>query len=133
MIALHILKLLEDNGFGTIDTDLFFEKLTLDKKGLYITSRGSPLTRLTRKIQAFDIYSRALNDVDGSKKLEELLEFLNESYGQVCDLPIVPPISLTQYKNVAIEPTSGIENAGLDANNRIIYVISGQVRYEISN
>jgi hypothetical protein len=129
MIALHILKLLEDNGFGEIDTDLFFEKLTLDKKGLYITSRGAPLNRSTRKTQAFDIYARGANDTDGYKMLEDVVSFLEEAYGTVCDLPPVPPISIKEYKNCSIQPTSNIENVGLDANNRIIYVVSGQIQY----
>ena len=129
MITLHILQLLQDNGFGVIDTDLFFEKLTLDKKGLYITSRGSSMSRGTRQAQAFDIYARGANDVDGAKKLEQVIEFLKEAYADVCTLPIVPSISLTRYTNCSIQPTSNIESAGLDANNRIIYVISGQINY----
>lgn len=130
MITLHILKLLEDNGFGTIDTNLFFEKLTLDNKGLYISSRGAPLSRGQRKTQAFDIYARGNNDVDPYKQLEEVLAFLEESY-TVCDLPTVPGISSTEYVNCSIQPTSNIENAGLDPGNRVIYVLSGQITYQI--
>lgn len=130
MISLHILKLLEDNNFGTIDVDLFYEKLTLDKTGLYIVSRGTPLTRSTRKTQAFDIYARGSNDVWGANKLDDVLTFLENAYGTVCDLPSVPPISTKQYTNVAITPTSAIENVGLDAENRIIYVLSGIITYD---
>lgn len=129
MITLHILQLLEDNDFGVIDTDLFFEKLGLDKVGLYITSRGSSLSRGTRTTQLFDIYSRGSDDVDGMERLERVLEFLTEAEGTVCDLPAVPGVSTNVYKNVDLEPTSNVENVGLDANNRVIYVISGQVRY----
>lgn len=133
MITLNILKLLEENSFGTIDVDLFFEKLTLGKTGLYIASRGTAMSRGTRRTQAFDIYSRGTTDLDGSKQLEEVLEFLRDAYGTVCDLPTVPGVSDTEYTNVTIEPTGNIENAGLDPNNRVIYVISGLVRYNISN
>lgn len=137
MITLHLLKLLANNGFGTIaltgeeeDADLFFEKLPLDKDGLYIVSRGFPLTRSARTTQQFDIYARLENDVAGAKKLEEVLEFMESAYGTVCELPEVPPISTAKYTNVAIRPTSNIQSAGLDDNDRIIWVISGQVSYK---
>lgn len=131
MITLHILQMLQDEGFGTIDQDLFFEKLTLGKKGLYITSRGSELTRTTRRVQAFDIYARGVNDVDGANTLEDVIELLKEKYGDMCTLPTVPNISDTQYVNVTIEPTGNIESSGLDDNNRVIYVMSGLIRYDI--
>ena len=131
MVTLHLLKLLEENGFGIIDIDLFFEKLTLDKKGLYIVSRGGNISRGSRNVQAFDIYSRGYNDVEGAIKLKEVLNFLQQSYGTVCKLPILSGISETIYDNVAIEVTSNIENVGLDANNKMNYVITGQVTYDI--
>lgn len=136
MITLHILQLLANNDFGVIaltgdeeDATLFFEKLTLDKTGLYIASRGAPKSRGVRTTQAFDIYSRGADDIEGAKVLERAFNFLATAYGEVCDLPVVPGYSETEYKNVSIQPTSNIENVGLDANNRIIYVISGQVQY----
>lgn len=129
MITLSFLKLLENNGFGTIDTDLFFQKLTLDKKGLYISNIGDPYTRGQRKTQSFELYARGINDVDGYKKLEDVLDFLQASYSTVCTLPPVPPITTKEYKNVTILPLSTITNVGLDANNRIIYSITGQIIY----
>ena len=33
MITLHIAKLLEDEGFGIIDQDLFWEEMPLDSNG----------------------------------------------------------------------------------------------------
>jgi hypothetical protein len=129
MITLHILKLLEDNGFGTIDTDLFFEKLTLDKTGLYIASRGTALIRGSRRVQAFNIYARSDNDIDGIRKLADVQQFFEDSTEEHCTLPPVPPISEREYTNVTIEPISSIENVGLDANNRIIYVLTAQVIY----
>lgn len=132
MIALHILKLLEEAGFGTIDVDLFYEKLTLQKEGLYITSRGAPMSRGSMTTQSFDIYARADDDIKGAKALEDVLQYLEDAYGEVCDLPILPGISTTEYKNCSIRPTSNISSAGLDAKNRIIYVISGQVQYNIN-
>lgn len=134
MITLHILQLLADNGFGTIDTDLFWEEIPLDEKGevkdgIWILSRGAPLTRGTRNIEAFDIYSRYANKVTGSQKLEDILSFLGGAYGTICDLPEVSGHSNNEYKKVAIQPTSNIENAGVDANGKVVRVISGQIIY----
>lgn len=129
MITLSFLKLLEDNDFGVIDNDLFFQKLTLDKKGLYIADIGDSLTRGQRRTQSFELLARGNNDTDGYKMLSDILDFLRESYSEVCELPAVPPISSTEYTNVTILPTSTITNVGLDANNRIIYSITGQIIY----
>ena len=134
MIALHILKLLEDEGFGTIDTDLFFEEAPLDgqgkpKQGVWIVERGTTVSRLNHRVQNFDIYSRYTNKLTGYKKLEAILDFLQEAYGDVCELPAVPPYSSTVYENVSIEPTSSVENVGTDENDKIVRVISGIVRY----
>ena len=134
MIALHILKLLEDEGFGTIDTDLFFEEAPLDgqgkpKQGVWIVERGTAVSRLNHRVQNFDIYSRYTNKLTGYKKLEAILDFLQEAYGDVCELPAVPPYSSTVYENVSIEPTSSVENVGTDSNDKIVRVISGTVRY----
>lgn len=134
MIALHILKLLENEGFGTIDTDLFFEEAPLDgqgkpKQGVWIVERGTSVNRFNTQTQNFDIYSRFSNKLTGYKKLEAILNYLQEAYGEVCELPAVPPHSSTVYDNVRIEPTSSVENVGTDIDNKIVRVISGTVQY----
>lgn len=134
MIALHILKLLENEGFGTIDSDLFFEEAPLDgqgkpKQGVWIVERGTSVNRFNTQTQNFDIYSRYTNKLTGYKKLEGILDFLQEAYGEVCELPAVPPYSSTVYENVRIEPTSSVENVGTDVDNKIVRVISGIVQY----
>lgn len=40
MITLSLLKFIENNGLGVIDQDLFWQKLTLDKVGIYIADIG---------------------------------------------------------------------------------------------
>lgn len=135
MIALHILKLLADEGFGTIDTDMFFEEAPLNgqgvpKEGVWIVERGTDVTRFTTQTQNFDIYARYTNKTTGYKKLEAILDYLQEAYGDVCELPTVPPYSTTEYKNVRITPTSSVENVGTDENNKVVRVISGSVQYE---
>lgn len=134
MVTLHILKLLENNGFGVIDQDLFFEEASLDgngdpKEGLWIVTRGSAVNRYSVTVQAFDIYSRYANKLTGYKKLEDILHFLQAAYGEVCELPTVEPYSNTIYKNVRLTPTSGVENVGADENNKIVRVISGEVQF----
>ena len=128
MITLSLLKYLEDKGFGTIDKDLFFQKLTLDRKGIYIANVGDAQSRGMRRTQSYEIYSRGSTDVDGYKKLSDIMDFLNESYG-VCQLPAVPPVTDTGYENVTIMPPSTISNVGMDANNRIVYSLSGTINY----
>ena len=135
MVTLHIAKLLEDEGFGTIDTDLFWEDVPVNKngvpkEGVWIVPRGAALTRLNSTLQSFDIYSRYTNKVTGSKKLEDILDYLQEAYSDVCELPAVPPYSSTRYYDVQIEPVSGIENVGTDEQDKVVRVISGQIKYK---
>lgn len=133
MITLHIAKLLEDEGFGTLDTDIFWEDMPLDssgnaRDGLWVVPRGSPYGRLV-KTQAFDIYARYANKVTGSKKLEDILDYLQEAYGTVCELPTVPPYSDTRYYDVIIVPTSSVENVGVDEQDKVLRVVSGEITY----
>lgn len=134
MITLSILREIQQAGFGTIDTDLFLEEASLKsdgkpKDGLWIVTRGSGVSRVNTEIQSFDIYSRYANKLTGHIKLESLLEWLQEAYGDVCTLQAVPPYTTQTYKNVRIFPTSSIENAGMDENGKIVRVISFEVYF----
>lgn len=135
MITLHIAKLLADEGFGTLDSDIFWEDMPVDSRGnpidgVWIVPRGAPLTRFDVCTQSFDIYSRHRNKVTSSRKLEDILEYLQTAFEEVCELPQVPPHSLTQYYDVVITPVSGIENVGTDENEKVIRVISGEVKFK---
>lgn len=130
MITLHILQLLEDEGFGTIDATsdgLFWEKLPLEVTGVAIYSRGSALSRGTRKVQQFDLYSRGENDLLGADKLEKIQEFINSNF-VVCDLPLTTN-SNKQYSAVTLEVTSSVENLGLDENDRLIFRLGVEAKY----
>lgn len=136
MITLHMCKWLEEEGIGTLDTDIFWEDATLNsdgkpKDGIWVVARGSALTRFDTNIQQFDIYSRYSNKITGSQKLELVLETIKEAYGEVCELPTVPPYSDTVYDNVRLRPVSGIESVGLDEQGKIVRVISGEIQYNI--
>jgi len=130
MITLSFLKLLEDEGFGTIDVDLFFQKLTLDKKGIYIADLGNVVPQGTRDVQGYELLARGSSDVDGYKKLTEIRNFLITNRHEICDLQAVPLITSKVYTNIDIEKPSTITNVGLDAQNRIIYSMTGSIIYK---
>lgn len=129
MITLHFLQLLANNGLGTIDTDLFFQKLTLDEVGVYITNIGDPSPRGQRTVQSYELLARGENDLDGGVKLDNIRDFLIASYSGVCELPAVPDLSDKIYKNVTLTRPSTITTVGLDANNLTIYSITGSIIY----
>lgn len=138
MISLHIAQLLADEGFGTLDTDIFWEEMPIDptgnpKDGIWVVTRGAPLSRFNVTQQSFDIYARYANKLTGSQKLEAVLDRLQEAYSDVCELPTVEPHSSTVYTNVRIRPTSGIENVGSDEQDKVVRVISGEVQYNKLN
>ena len=130
MITLSFLKLLENEGFGTIDIDLFFQKLTLDKKGVYIADIGDPVARGSRDTQSYELLARADNDVDGYKKLTEIRRFLVQNYSNICTLPVVPPITAEEYTNVELSKPSTITNVGLDAQSRVVYSMTGTIIFK---
>lgn len=130
MITLSLLKLLENEGFGTIDVDLLFQKLTLDKKGVYIADIGTANAKGIRETQGYELLVRGNSDVDGYKKLNEIRQYLRDEYQNICELPAVPPITTKTYTNVELTKPSSITNVGLDAQNRIIYSISGTIIYK---
>lgn len=128
MITLSLLKFIENHGLGKIDKDLFFQKLALDKVGIYVADLSTPSNRGARRRQDFEFYSRGNNDIDGYKRLNSVIELLNNSYG-VCELPAVPPVTTEPYRNVTIMPMSSVNNLGLDNNERIVYSASGTIYY----
>ena len=138
MITLSILQLLEDNGFGTVvltgsETGelLYHEKLPEGKNGVYIISNGNPMDRNRRTMQSFDLYVRGSTDLSGAIKLESILKFFSTNCYPVCDLPAVDGYTTQGYKNCVIKPTSNIQNVGLDDTNRMIYVCSGEIKYDL--
>lgn len=130
MISLQLLKYLENNGFGTIDQDLLWEKETLDKIGIFIVSNSVQTPRGGRNVQRFTFYSRGKNDVEGYKKLEAIRDFLSSlaTYDN-CTLPAVPPIVANEQNNVTIMPMSTINNVGRDENGRLVWSCDGYIYY----
>lgn len=131
MITLSLLKFIENNGLGVIDSNLFWQKLTLDKVGIYIADIGQTKERGGRNIVQYELYSRGNNDVDGYKRLQAVLDLLNTNY-VACRLPSVLNGSTTiteGFDNVTIMPPSSISNYGLDSEGRIIYSATGTLYY----
>lgn len=131
MITLSLLKYLENNNLGQIDTSLFWQKLTLDKVGVYIADIGTAQERGGRRSQTYELYSRGNSDVDGYKRLKAIVDFLNEHFA-VCNLPEVKVGSTTLtegFESVTIMPLSSISSNGLDANGRVIYSAVGTIYY----
>ncbi len=127
MITLSLLKLLENKGFGTIDEDLFFQKLTLNEDGIYIADIGDSNQRGSRNSQSFELFSRDANDVNGYKKLVEIRDFLIDN--DICDLPAVPPITSKAYTNITLMRPSTITNVGMDSLKRVIYTMTGTILF----
>lgn len=130
MITLSLAKHLQDEGFGTIDVDIFYQKLTLDKKGVYIADIGESVGRHSRDSQGYEILSRGANDVSGYQILQDIRKYLINNYQDICELPPVPPITTESYENVHLTKPSSITNVGLDAQNRVIYSITGSILYK---
>lgn len=130
MISLSLLKHLEDEGFLTIDVDGFFQKLTLDKKGIYIADIGESVGRFARDSQGYEILSRGTNDVSGYQILQDIRKYLINNYQDICELPAVPPITTESYTNVHLTKPSSITNVGLDEQNRVIYSITGSILFK---
>lgn len=129
MITLSLLKLLEDNNLGRIDEDLFWQKLGLGKIGVYIVSIGQSQGKAGRRVQKYELYARGNSDLDGLRRLERIIAFLNSGFGKLCTLPSVPEFNVDRYQNVTIMPLSTPTSMGVDKNDRLIWAVTGEIRY----
>lgn len=131
MITLNLLQLLQENGFGTIDVDLFWNKLSLNKNGVFIVDIGQAQPRGNRRVQRYELYSRSKkSDVDGYQKLKAIADFLNDSAYSICDLPKCNKVKDNEaVHNVTIMPVSTPTNTGEDSQERIVWAISGNIIY----
>jgi len=137
MITLSLLKYLEDQGFGVLAVNgnekgasLFWEKLSLGKKGIYIATVGDSIDRGSRRSTSFTLYSRGDNDAEGYSRLNAVVEHLSSlnTYGTVCKLPEVEGFS-RGFDNVTIMPMDTISSVGSDENGRMIWSSNGKIYY----
>lgn len=134
MIIHSLLQQMEDDGFGTVGTDLQIGVLPVlangnPRNGIAITPRGATVTRVQIEIQSVDFYVRNTNPLAASQTAQEILEYLKESFSEVCSLPALTGVTTETFSSVTIEPTSSVEYVGVDDNNGTSFVVSGDVRY----
>lgn len=133
MITLNILQFIENAGLGEIDKSLFWQHLPYDAEGIYIADLGENTERGSLKSQNFELYARYKNNVEGYKKLNDVLKLLDGSFN-VCKLPQVVDskgnVLAPEINGVCIMPTSSITNYGEDDRNRVIYSAQGSVYYQ---
>lgn len=128
MITIALLKFLEDNGIGTIDTDMFWQNIEIDSDGLYIVNIGQTQARGSRRVQRYEIYVRNKSKLKGLQLLESVIELINNSYA-VCELPAVDKYEVPAFGNVTLMPLSTPTRVGEDVNGRIIWSASGNIIY----
>lgn len=130
MITIALLQFLENNNIGEIDETLFWQNLDMDVDDpvLYIVNIGQAQTRGSRRVQRYEIYTRAKNKLAGLKLLESVIALINDSYN-VCELPAVPEYEVPAFGNVTLMPLSTPTRVGEDANGRIIWSTSGNIIY----
>lgn len=127
-ITLSLLKFLEDVGLGVIDESLFWEKIGVNKNGVYISDLGTAQMRGGRTNTMYQLFSRADSDLEAMSQLQKILDYLSANFA-VCDLPAVPPHTTEGFKNVTIMPPSTISNDGMGEDGHIIYSATGQIYY----
>ena len=135
MIIHSLLQQLSDDGFGTVGEDLQIGVLPVDgngdaRNGIAVTPRGLPVTRLMVEQQAVDLYVRNVDPLTALNKAQELLEYLTDSYSEVCDLPPLEGVTEETFSNVTITPSSSAEYVGVDDNGGTTFVVSGEIQYK---
>lgn len=135
MITLSLLKQMQTDGLGTIDSDLWHLEVPLNSQGVpamgaWIVPRGAPVSRFNVNIQPFDFYFRHTNKNTSLMRAEQFLNYLQESYSDICELPSYEPIFSQTYSDVTITPTDSVSYVGEDENRKLVFVISGEINYK---
>ena len=137
MVIHSLLQQMQIDGFGTIGDTLQVGTLAVDtngraKNGVAVALRGSAVNRTQIEIQAIDFYVRNVSPLASIQKAQQILEYLQEAFSEICNLPAMPPLT-DSYSNVTIVPTSSVEFVGQDDNGGHNYVVSAEVRYIKNN
>lgn len=131
--TLSLLKYIANQGLGVLSLDLFWEGLDKDAYGVYITSIGQAQEIHARRVQQFELIARSDNKISGYQKLVEIVEFLNNSYSEICTLPSVHNkagnLVCEEIENVILSPLSTISNAGTDSAGKTIWTATGRIEY----
>lgn len=129
---------MQDDGFGTVDQDLQMGVLPLTAQGdpingIAVIGRGSEVTNRNVNIQNVDFYVRNTNPLVASQTAQDILEYLKTSYADICELPPLDGYTTESFSHVTITPTSSVDFVGVDDNNGHSFVVSGEVRYKLTN
>lgn len=136
MITLSFLELLSQEGYGEIDVDLFWNKLSLDNDGIFIADVGNPKSNGQRKTQGYELFARyKQSDVKGQYKLNQIQKFIEDLRGSICKLPSIEiiidgkKVVIPEQKNISLTIPSSTTNIGLDAKGRVVFSITGTIIY----
>lgn len=134
MIIHSLLQQMQNDGFGTVNDDLQLGVLPLDEQGdprngIAVTVRGGPVNRLKIAIQPVDFYVRDTNPFTAIDKAQGILNYLQESFSEICTLPPLSGITEESFTNVTITPVTSVESVGDDDNGGHTFVVSGEIRY----
>jgi hypothetical protein len=139
MIALHVLQLLQDNGFGTIDSTLWYNELPLGEQydasnnDIAIIETGGQESRKGLSRMDVELWGRGVNGQWPvmSKKLADIIKFFKCNCN--CKLPTTV-VSCCEdehdYGLVRINPVSNVESLGVDSERNAIYRIRLQLIYK---
>lgn len=129
MITLHLLQYLEDNGFGTVNTDLFENLIPKDKIGISVTSLGGN-TNVGRRSCSVNInlYCRGRDNIKGYDKLDRVR--LHFTDNELCTLPTISGVSNIEYTKVRFINIGNVETLPPDEKNRNLYRLSISLNYE---
>lgn len=143
MIAHSLLQQLQDDGWGTVNTTLQLGTLPINAttgkatNGIALSLRGLPVWYANVEVQGLDFYVRNTNYITALQKAQELLEYIQTSYGDICTLPPLQGFGAVlasgSYKNVTITPVSSVSEIGVDDNGGMTYQVSAEIRYEKVN
>lgn len=140
MIALHFMQYLSDNGFGTIQSDIWYGILPVGDRyqpegdEIAVIEVGGEVRKKGNCKQELEIWGRGCNGrwIQMAKKLHAIIELLKED---CC--PTLPPIvsgCCTDdghiYNYVFIRPIGNVENLGTDSENNMLYRIRVEITYK---
>ena len=130
MVLYHIAQWLIENGLlQAFETDVFMEKMPLDKYGASFYSVGDDIrVSNTKSSQGFEIeYRHAADSRVAVDKLEKIAMFIRAAHP--CTLPVIPNVSNRKYVRCSFSNVSNVQNLGEDGNGHIIFKIYGRIVY----
>lgn len=131
----NIAQLLENNGLGVIDEDLFYTVIPYEKEGISLIERGGSNNQGIIN-QSFDLYARYNNGNFARNRIAEIQKFFCNSCS-ICSLPEVENctgcIMPEHIGSVTIRVVGALESLGRDENNNFLFRLALEVIYQLCN